>query len=87
MKDFLLICSCHGQLKKTTEAFKLLYPGSPIPEVVKGRDKIAKLSHQYKNDHLRALSRLSGKYSYYVKISESGEILEEVDLVRGTRLR
>lgn len=86
MNEYILCCSCHGQWKKAAEAFNLLHPDRPLPDIIKGRDRIYKLAIGYNNEHLKAISKLSGKYSYYVKM-EGDDIIEEVDLIRGTRLK
>lgn len=83
----ILCCSCFGMEKRAAEAFSITHPTSVLPEIVRGRDRIYKLAEQYKSPHLKAISKLSGKYAYYLRISESGEILEEMDLLTGKRIR
>lgn len=82
----ILTCSCAHQDKKAIEAFKLVFPEAPIPEVVKGRDRIYKLSRQLNSDYIKSISRLSGKYSYYVKVWDDGTI-ESWNLMTGSRQR
>lgn len=83
---FLLICSCSGQSRKAEIAYDIIYPDAPIPQMVKGKEAIAKLATKYKNDHLKAISKLSGNYSYYIDITDSGKIIEEYDLTTGKRV-
>lgn len=82
---YILVCSCFNMGKKASEAFSLLFPNEVLPDIVKGRDRIYKLSQDISNDHIKAISRLSGKYAYYVEI-EGNKIVKEYDLLRGRRI-
>ena len=81
----ILCCSCFRMDKKASEAFSLLFPNEVLPQIIKGRDRIYKLSREVGNDHIKAISKLSGRFAYYIKM-RGGEIVEEYDLVRGTRI-
>ena len=85
MTRFILTCSCFNMGKKASEAFVTLFPNEVLPDIVKGRDRIYKLSQQLNNDHIKAISRLSGKYAYYVEL-ENDKILKEYDLLKGRRI-
>lgn len=85
MKEYLLTCSCFRMDKKASEAFCVLFPDRVLPGIVKGRDRISKLAQQIGNDHIKAISRLSGKFAYYVKL-EDDKITEEWDLLTGKRI-
>lgn len=82
---YILTCSCFNMGKKASEAFVTLFPNEVLPDIVKGRDRIYKLSQQLNNDHIKAISRLSGKYAYYVEI-ENNKIVKEYDLLKGRRI-
>lgn len=82
---FILTCSCHNMGKKASEAFCLLFPKDVLPDIVKGRDRIYKLAKEIGNDHLLAISKLSGKFAYYVEIDE-GKIVKEINLLNGKRV-
>lgn len=82
---YLLTCSCHNQDKKAIEVFSLLFPDAPVPPVIKGRDRIYKLSQRTGSPHIKAISKLSGKYAYYIKM-EGGKIVEEYNLITGKRV-
>lgn len=82
---YILTCSCFNMGKKASEAFSLLFPNEVLPGIVKGRDRIYKLSQDISNDHIKAISRLSGKYAYYVEI-ENNKIVKEYDLLTGRRI-
>lgn len=83
---FLLVCSCSGRDKKAKMEYEILFPNTPIPQMVRGKEAIAKLASQHNNDHLRAISKLNGNFSYYVDINEDGKIITEYDLVKGKRV-
>ena len=71
--------------KRASEAFSLLYPQSVLPDIVKGRDRLYKLAKELGNDHILALSKLSGKFAYYVEIDDDNKIIKEVNLLNGRR--
>ena len=84
-KSYILTCSCFRMDKKAAEAFSMLYPDRILPTIVKGRDRIFKLSQELENKHIEAISKLSGKFMYYVRMID-GEIVEEVNLTNGKRI-
>ena len=84
MKRYILTCSCHNMGKRASEAFCLLYPNEVLPEIAKGRDRLYKLGKELGNDHILAISKLSGKFAYYVEI-EDNKIIKEVNLLNGRR--
>jgi hypothetical protein len=71
--------------KKAAESFNLLFPTEVLPDIVKGRDMVYKLALKTGNEHIKAISKLSGKYAYYVDV-EDGKIVEEYDLLTGKRI-
>lgn len=85
MNKYILICSCYRMDKKASEAFSVLFPNEVLPDIIKGRDRISKFAKEVKNDHITAISRLTGRFAYYIEI-EDGKILKEYDLVRGNRI-
>ena len=84
MKQYILTCSCHNMSKRASEAFCLLYSDQVLPEIVKGRDRLYKLGKELGNDHILAISKLSGKFAYYVEI-EDNKIVKEINLLNGRR--
>lgn len=86
MKFYILTCSCHNMDKRASEAFSLLFPDAPMPEIVRGRDRLYKLGKSLDNQHILAISKLSGKFAYYIKLDENGKIIEEYDLNTGKRI-
>jgi hypothetical protein len=71
--------------KRAKESFSLLFPDATVPEVIKGRDRLYKFAQSIGNDHIMAISKLSGRYAYYVKL-EGDKIIEEWDLQKGRRI-
>lgn len=86
MRKFILICSCFNMGKKASEAYTLMFPDEVLPPVIKGRDRIAKFAAETTNEHVKAISRLSGKFAYYVKLDDDNNIVEEYNLVTGRRI-
>lgn len=82
----LLVCTCFNQEKKAIQAFSVLFPNEVCPDIIKGRDRIFKFAQSIGNKHIEAISKLSGRFSYYVEI-EGNNIVMEYDLVHGKRLR
>ena len=85
MKEFILICSCFNMGKKASEMFNLLFPDKVLPELIKGKDRIYKFSQTIKNDHIQAISKLSGKFAFYVVLKD-GKVVEEYNLLTGKRI-
>lgn len=85
-KSVILTCSCFRMDKKAKEAFSLLFPNKVLPGIAKGRDRVYKLGQSTGNEHILAISKLSGKYAYYIRLDEENKIVEEWDLLRGKRL-
>lgn len=85
MKTYILTCSCHNMDKRASEAFCLLYPQSVLPSIVKGRDRLYKLGKELGNDHILAISKLSGKFAYYVELDDNNTITKEINLLTGAR--
>lgn len=82
---YILTCTCFNMKKKASEAFSLLFPNEVLPNIVKGRDRIYKLSQQLNNEHIKAISKLSGKFAYYVEL-DGNKITKEYDLLTGKRI-
>jgi hypothetical protein len=72
--------------KRASEAFSLLFPDQVLPEIVKGRDRLYKFAKSLNNDHLIAISKLSGRFAYYVELDEDNKVTKEINLVTGARI-
>ena len=81
----ILCCSCFRMDKKASEAFSILFPNEVLPDIIKGKDRIYKFAKSVNNDHITAISKLTGKFAYYVKL-DGEKIVEEYDLMKGTRI-
>lgn len=86
MKSYILTCSCHNMGKRASEAFSLLFPSQILPDIVKGRDRLYKLGKELQNEHIIAISKLSGKFAYYVEIDDNNTITKEINLLTGARV-
>lgn len=85
MKEYILTCSCFRMDKKASEAFCVLFPEKVLPSIVKGRDRISKLASELDNEHIKAISRLSGKFAFYVEL-EDNKVVTEYNLLTGRRI-
>lgn len=86
MRSYILTCSCHNMDKRASEAFSLLFPDQVLPEIIKGRDRLYKFAKSLNNDHLIAISKLSGRFAYYVELDEDNKVTKEINLVTGARI-
>lgn len=84
-KRLILCCSCYNMEKRAKESFSLLFPDEVSPDVIKGRDRLYKFAKEINNDHILAISKLSGRFAYYVELKDD-KIVKEYDLVRGGRI-
>ena len=85
IQKLILCCSCFSMEKKAREAFSLLFPDEVSPDVIKGRDRLYKFAKEINNDHILAISKLSGRFAYYVELKDN-KIVKEYDLIRGSRI-
>ena len=81
----ILCCSCFRMDKKASEAFSLLFPNEVLPKIIKGKDRIYKFSLEKGSPHIKAISKLSGRFAYYVEL-DGDNILEEYNLISGKRV-
>lgn len=84
-KRYILTCSCFRMDKKAAEAFTTIFPNKVLPTIIKGRDRIGKMAKAMDNDHITAISRLSGKFAFYVEL-EGDKIIKEYNLLTGKRI-
>lgn len=85
MVEYILTCSCFRMDKKAIEAFATMFPDRVVPDIVRGRDRIFKLSQSLNNEHIKAIAKLTGRYAYYIEL-DNGIIVREYDLLRGKRI-
>lgn len=86
MKRYILICSCFNMEKKAREAFSVLFPNEVSPDVVKGRDRLAKFAATVNNEHIKAISKLRGKFAYFVELDDADKIVTSYNLLTGKRV-
>lgn len=88
MRRYILCCSCFGLEKRAKEAFGLLTHGQEVlPDVIRGRDRIYKLALATGNAHIKAISKLGGKYAFYLELDEDNNIAKEYNLLTGARIK
>lgn len=85
IQKLILCCSCFNMEKKARGAFSLLFPDEISPDVIKGKDRLYKFAKEINNDHILAISKLSGRFAYYVELKDN-KIVKEYDLIRGSRI-
>lgn len=84
-QKLILCCSCFNMEKKARESFSVLFPNEINPELVKGRDRLFKLSQQMGNEHLKAIAKLTGRFAYYVELKDN-KVVREYNLITGKRI-
>lgn len=87
MKEYILVCRCPGVKGKALAAYNIKHPNEILPEVISGGGRISKLAAELGNEHIKAISRVRDKFAYYVRLDDKNEIVEEIDLIRGTKIR
>lgn len=86
MERLILTCSCFNMGKKASEAFSALRPNEVLPPIVKGRDRIYKLGQKLGSDHIKAISKLTGRFAYYIEMDNDTIVLEQ-NLLTGARTK
>lgn len=81
----ILTCSCFNMKKKASSAYAMLFPKEVLPEIIKGRDNIAKFAKKVGNDHITAISKLTGRFAYFVEL-DGDKITKEYNLITGQRI-
>lgn len=81
----ILTCTCFNMGKRASAAYSVLFPNDVLPDIIKGRDRIYKFGKQIGNDHIIAISKLSGRFAYFVEV-EGDKVVKEYDLISGKRL-
>lgn len=82
----ILTCTCFNMKKKASSAFAMLFPNEVLPDVIKGRDRIYKFGKEKGNDHIIAISKLTGRFAYFIELDDDNKIVKEHDLVTGKRI-
>lgn len=90
MIECLAICTCSNMQNKSEQAFRLLFRDEPIPPVARGRDKITQLADKYPNTnvskYLKAIARKVGKFAYFIRATDDGDVSEVYDLLKGKKV-
>lgn len=83
---YILTCTCFNMGKKASVAFSTMFPKEVLPDIIKGRDRIYKFGKSINNEHIIAISKLTGRFAYFVEIDENNKIVKEYDLVNVRRI-
>lgn len=90
MTEYILACTCSGVPEKAVTSFKIMFPGLEVPEVTKGKTNILTLSSRNPDTnlgkYLHAIAKQNGQYAYYIKADDDGNIVENYNLLTGSRL-
>ena len=81
----ILVCTCYDMSDKARIAYSTLFPKEEIPSIIKGKENIRKFGEEVGNDHVIAISKLTGRFAYFLEI-EGGDIIKEYDLLTGKRI-
>lgn len=81
----ILTCTCFRMDKKAAIAFTTIFPNEVLPDIIKGRDRIGKFANKIKNEHIKAISKLSGRFAYFIEL-DGDKIIREYDLLTGKRI-
>lgn len=86
---YIVTCSCSGIKEKAMSAFSFLFPDEELPEMFVGKDNIRKLRDSIPDTnfarYLDAIAKKNGQYSYYFEVSDSGDILDNINLMTGKK--
>lgn len=86
---FIFTCACKDQEIFVKEAYQLLFPNSPTPQIYKGTN-IYSIYEKYPNTNLatyaKALAKNKEKFAYYIETDENQDIIKQYNLKTGGRL-
>lgn len=91
MNEYIVTCRCLGMPKFAQEAYSMLFPENPNPELFSGASHIYKLADSFPNSefqkYLKGLARSKEKFAYYFLVSPAGEIDTIINLKTGARVQ
>ena len=89
MSDIIITCDCRDMPKFAQEAFAILFPDEIHPLLITKKE-IPPLARRYEGTdfgaYLLALQRNREKFARYFIISKKGDVVEQYDLRKGTRI-
>lgn len=91
MTELAVCCKCGQMDKFTADAFAILLPDRQFPELSVGSSRIKDTANSFQKDtniykYLMGLSRSKEKFSYYFVVDDNGNIVEQWNLKKGTRV-
>ena len=86
----IAVCTCSGMKEKAESAFRILFPKDTLPTIVRGKDAIKKFASYHKGqnigNYLEAISKKSGKFSYYIEYDDRGDVIDNINLMTGKKV-
>ena len=87
--NIVVRCGCAGASTYTDKSIKVLKLPAPENTYV-GKDKIRALANSYQGtpfaQHLEAIAKKSGRYSFYISTNEANEITDMYNLISGKKV-
>lgn len=88
--EYIVTCQCNDMPKFAQEAYSMLFPDNPNPELLSSKSNITHLADQYPNSefqkYLKGLARSKEKFAYLFKVTENGEIKSLINLKTGAKV-
>lgn len=88
--NFIVCCNCGDTPRFSEEAYKILFPKKPTPNIYHNNKDIEGVMQQM-TDHspawlyLRDLLESDKKYSYYMNVDKNGNINKLYNLITGRK--
>ena len=86
----LFICSCSGVRERAEAGFKILFPKDETPNVYRGEAAIIKVAHANSGtnlgEYLTAISKMNGRFAYYVESDDAGNVIDNYNLLTGKKV-
>lgn len=87
---YILTCSCQGTPAFAKEAFRVLFPKEPFPEIFTGQNNICTIADRYTGtnfgNYARTLAKARGKFAHYFEVDDKGDVLAQINLKTGMRV-
>lgn len=90
MTNIIITCTCKGTPAFAKDAFQILYPGQPVPEIVSEKNQIYTVAEKWQGtnfgNYAKALAKNQEKFAYYFEIAENGDVITQINLKTGMRV-
>lgn len=89
--SYIATCQCKDMPDFARDAFRLLRPHDPVPEVYSNTDMITVLSNRYIDSefqkYLKGLARSKERFAYLFDVTPDGDIISVTNLKTGARVQ